>query len=430
MAVAQVYTAIANDVITAARWNNEFGNIYNNGTDIAFPLTKASSLAGFTLTLDALGVSTFTSSSSVGLTFTSGAKSGTPGVGANNGNTLNIVSATFTDTATAGSGTAAEFSAVSILTPTLAATNTLVTTTDAATLYIQAAPIAGTNETITNPWAIWVDSGAVRLDGAITANSSLHVGSLLFGKPISGLIQSNAAVDPTNDITISAGETVSDDATLASRRLMVLSAAITKQLDVNWVVGTDQGGLDTGAIANADYYIWLIQRADTGVVDALFSLSATAPTMPTNYAFKRLIGWIRRAGAAIALFTAYEYVGGSLLQLWTTLTLDIDLAATLTTTRRTDAVRVPTGVSVMSHLQVAIIDAAVSNAYIYSAEQADQNPSASVAPLVTIRNPVAGATIFSNINIWTVTGVIAAESSVATMDNYAVCTQGFTWSRK
>lgn len=30
MALTQVYTAVPNDVITAARWNNEFGNIYNN----------------------------------------------------------------------------------------------------------------------------------------------------------------------------------------------------------------------------------------------------------------------------------------------------------------------------------------------------------------------------------------------------------------
>lgn len=32
MSLTQVYTAVPNDVITAARWNNEFGNIYNNLT--------------------------------------------------------------------------------------------------------------------------------------------------------------------------------------------------------------------------------------------------------------------------------------------------------------------------------------------------------------------------------------------------------------
>lgn len=34
MAITQIYTAVAGDVITAARWNNEFGNIYNNLTSL------------------------------------------------------------------------------------------------------------------------------------------------------------------------------------------------------------------------------------------------------------------------------------------------------------------------------------------------------------------------------------------------------------
>jgi hypothetical protein len=49
MALSQVYTAVTNDTITAARWNNEFGNIYNNGTDVAFPLTKAVSAGSFNI---------------------------------------------------------------------------------------------------------------------------------------------------------------------------------------------------------------------------------------------------------------------------------------------------------------------------------------------------------------------------------------------
>jgi hypothetical protein len=56
-------------------------------------------------------------------------------------------------------------------------------------------------------------------------------------------------------------------------------------------LGTAAGALDTGAIANSTWYhVWLIERVDTGVVDVLFSLSATAPTMPANYTRKRRIG--------------------------------------------------------------------------------------------------------------------------------------------
>ena len=58
MALSQVYTAVAGHTITADRWNNEWGNVLNNGTDVAFPLTKAVSFAGYTITWDSSGVTT------------------------------------------------------------------------------------------------------------------------------------------------------------------------------------------------------------------------------------------------------------------------------------------------------------------------------------------------------------------------------------
>lgn len=151
MALAQLYTAVSGHIITAARWNNEFGNIYANGTDLAFPLTKAVSYAGFTVTYDVAGVSTITSTSSTGFLFTVGAKSGTPGA---NGSLGTFTASTFTDTLTGAAGTAPLWSGLSIRTPTLAASNAGVVTTNAASLYIEAGPTAGTNETITNSWAV------------------------------------------------------------------------------------------------------------------------------------------------------------------------------------------------------------------------------------------------------------------------------------
>lgn len=165
MAVAQIYTAVPNDTITAARWNNEFGNIYNNGTALAFPLTTSVSLAGFTLTLDAAGASSFNSPATTGVTFTPGAKSGIPGT---TGYAWNTVANTATDTNTAGSGTAAAATFTAFQRPTLAASNTVVTTTDGATVYIANSPANGTNETITNPWSLWVDAGNSRLDGNVS----------------------------------------------------------------------------------------------------------------------------------------------------------------------------------------------------------------------------------------------------------------------
>lgn len=84
-----------------------------------------------------------------------------------NGPVMQVTATTNTDTTTAASGTVAAAVFSSFAQPTLAATNASVTTTDAATVYVANAPAAGTNQTITNPWALWVDAGAVRFDGDV-----------------------------------------------------------------------------------------------------------------------------------------------------------------------------------------------------------------------------------------------------------------------
>lgn len=216
MALSQVYTAVAGHVITAARWNNEFGNIYANGTDLAFPLTKAVSLAGWTLTLDNAGATTLLSTASTGISYTPGAKSGTPSV---NGSFFNMLAATFTDTNTAAAGTATQWNAFSLRAPTLAATNAGVITTDAATLKVEA-PIQGSNETLTNSWAaylsgkLYVSSDTlmngvleIKVDGAQT-NSVLYpltVQATTSGSPDVGIgtgiyFQSESADETPSDI--------------------------------------------------------------------------------------------------------------------------------------------------------------------------------------------------------------------------------------
>ena len=117
---------------------------------------------------------------------------------------------------------------------------------------------------------------------------------------INGLTLSNNGVDATNDIDIAAGSCI--DLTASAHEVLVLASSLTKRLDAAWAVGTGNGGLDTGAIANTTYHIWLIKRPDTGVVDALFSASASAPSMPTNYTIKRRIGSLIRVAAALQLF--------------------------------------------------------------------------------------------------------------------------------
>lgn len=121
---------------------------------------------------------------------------------------------------------------------------------------------------------------------------------------IAGLTLANNGTDAANDIDIAAGYARSAD----DAEDMVLLATLTKRLDAAWAVGSGNGGIDTGAEATSTLYaVWLIKRPDTGVVDALFSTSFSAPTMPTNYTRKRLIGAIFNDAAGAIL--AFKQVG-------------------------------------------------------------------------------------------------------------------------
>jgi len=102
-----------------------------------------------------------------------GNKNATPGDGA----MLHVDTSTITDNATSGSGTAAKYTHVTFEAPTLAATNSSVTTSDAATMYINNAATAGTNQTITRNWAVWVDAGNVRFDGSIYSGTTEAINS-------------------------------------------------------------------------------------------------------------------------------------------------------------------------------------------------------------------------------------------------------------
>lgn len=170
MAISLPYTASDGQVPTAANFMANFSELVNNGVDLWSPATKNIDLDGFSIILDAAGVTSVNSTAAIAWNFTPGAKSGTPST---TGGIQNWAASTYTDSATAASGTATAWVGHALQRPTLAATNTSVVTTDAATLYIPNAPAAGTNQTLTNPWALWVDAGNTRLDGSLRVDGTV-----------------------------------------------------------------------------------------------------------------------------------------------------------------------------------------------------------------------------------------------------------------
>lgn len=88
--------------------------------------------------------------------------------------------------------------AVKLLAPTYAFVGASVLTT-AATLYIDKAPAAGANATITNAYSLWVDDGLARFDGTITCphtgTNSERFGAGATASGTRGTVVGNGAAD-------------------------------------------------------------------------------------------------------------------------------------------------------------------------------------------------------------------------------------------
>lgn len=173
--------------------------------------------------------------------------------------------------------------------------------------------------------------------------------------------------DAVNDTDISAGEALS---TAANPLMMVLSAGITKRLDAAWSVGSGNGGLDTGSIADGTYHIHLIMRSDTGVVDACYSTSPTAPTtgvnIPAAYNHSRRIGSRIRSGGALAPFVQL----GNQFLISNAITLDYNATPGVTTAVLVP-LSVPTGIQVLADVNLYLNNTVSSNLIVSSPDQVD-----------------------------------------------------------
>jgi len=97
---------------------------------------------------------------------------------------LYIGTGTVTDTTSAIGATNATGAISSLAITPIAATNTTVTYTNAATLYIAGAPSAGTNITITNPYSLYVAAGTSYFGGAVDVAGNATFGSLGAGRVV------------------------------------------------------------------------------------------------------------------------------------------------------------------------------------------------------------------------------------------------------
>jgi hypothetical protein len=234
----------------------------------------------------------------------------------------------------------------------------------------------GSTETIPQGFTATIicDGSAFRttsLNDTLVEISSIGIG--LMANYLTGLTLSNNGSDATNDIDIAAG--VCMDST--NVKFMKLASGITKRLDAAWAVGTGQGGLDTGSLSNVTYHAYVIARLDTGVVDVIFSESASGPTMPDNYTVYRRIGSVlRRAGSLLG----FSQNGDEFLL--DAPRLDIDGNQTASAISR--VLSVPLGIVVWAKIRVRGFNSGAFGMIFSSPAVADTAPELTAAPLCDI----------------------------------------------
>lgn len=241
-----------------------------------------------------------------------------------------------------------------------------------------------TDTTVTVVW----DSGSLSNETLVVSISQIPVTGLPI--PASGLATTPVIPNLISGLTLSAagstgtfGIAAGQAADSTNAALLILGSAYTKTTSA-WAVGSGNGGLDTSSIANATWYhVWLIKRVDTGVVDVLFSTSASSPTMPTNYTLKRRIGSMRTDGSA--QWIAFTQNGDEFL--WSSPILDANNVTPGATTASSLTLNVPSGVKVNALTSLFLnYVSATTYALITSLDTTDVSPAPSTGMVTTVNS--------------------------------------------
>jgi hypothetical protein len=233
-----------------------------------------------------------------------------------------------------------------------------------------------------HPYQTWRCVGSFFNDGSSNIESVQGIESVfgitdytILGNKIE---LSNNGSDSDHDIDFTAGTFEFDDFSGQAT-----GVALTKQIDANWVVGNDQGGLDTGTVA-ADtwYHCYAIYNPVSKNVDFLFSTSASSPTLPTGYTKKKRVGSIlTNSSSNILGFIQKEkhfYYKDPIL----------DFSVSSSASRTNQTISTPLGFKSIAFANV-YWSGTGRDTYFSSPEATDLAPSSTVSPLISLSN-IAG----------------------------------------
>lgn len=286
---------------------------------------------------------------------------------------------------------------------------------------------AGTVTVATGDLVYVQDVSAANVLKVVTAQSIANLASIpVMQDYFSGCVMSTAGASAT--MSIAAGQ-VTD----STNAVLITLSAIAKTTSA-WAVGTAAGGLDTGVIANSTWYhFYAIRRPDTGVVDVVFSTSASSPTLPTNYTQYRYLGSGKTNGSA--QWTLFSQVGNDVL--WDAAVVSFD-AVNPGTAAVTRAVDTPTGVKTLAKLSCGVGGFSSSNlhAVFSSLDVSDQAPQLGGTAALTGFNSIGAATasvawMFAEQEVRTNTSaqIRTRLSTSAASDRIGAITRGWKYIR-
>lgn len=192
---------------------------------------------------------------------------------------------------------------------------------------------------------------------------------------LSGLTLSNDGTSPNTTIDVATGVCADSTSTVLWK-----TSALTKVLNSSgvWTAGTSGNGLDTGAKANSTWYhVYAIRKDADGSGDVLYSLSATAPTMPSGYTYFRRIGSIKTDGSGNIL--AFKQVGDTFY--WAA-TVSDGAPALIGTSASLLTLTVPTGVQVDALFKASMLTSATVSVLFTSPDENDQVPGNALIDLI------------------------------------------------
>lgn len=217
---------------------------------------------------------------------------------------------------------------------------------------------------------------------------------------------------PGSSVTFTVNAGIAADSTTTD--LIALASSLQKVGNAAWSLGAGGGSLDTGAIANSTWYhVYVIKRVDTGVVDVLTSLSASAPTLPTNYTLFRRIGAMKTTAGGV--WQSFTQAGDEFL--WSTAVTDVNVANLGSTPTMYTLASVPSGLQMKARVRGYATNATTNTFTVVGSTYETIAPN-SPAGSITVSNSAAstsqGATFSLDILTDSAARIQAAASNAST----------------